>query len=139
MGYTRHNAILVTTSGHILRGESEIPAPDIDAFRATLPEDWQHLVIGPVKSLVNDYVTFAFLPDGSKEGWDTSDDGDEYRRRFLELFAYAHDDRSVPSDVLVVDACFGGDEPGAGNEPELLVTTNVPRATITGRVYQCED
>jgi hypothetical protein len=123
MGYMRHNAIVAVVNGYIF-GRPE--APDVESFRASLPDDWQHLVIGPVKSVMNDYVTFVFAADGSKEGWDTSDAGDFYREKFLDLFQFAYEDGSSPSDVLVVDARFGGDEPGlpGEGEDELIVSTN---------------
>jgi hypothetical protein len=68
MGYMRHSAVVVTAAGYAMEGRVGAPAPDVEAFRNSLPEDWRHLVIGPVKSVVNDYQSFAFLPDGSKEG-----------------------------------------------------------------------
>lgn len=123
MGYIRHNAIVAVVNGYIF-GQPE--APDVETFRASLPAEWQHLVIGPVKSVMNDYVTFVFAADGSKEGWGASDAGDLYRQQFLDLFQFAYEDGSSPSDVLVVDARFGGDEPsprGEG-EDELIVSTN---------------
>jgi hypothetical protein len=78
MGYIRHNAIIVTAAGYAMEGSYVAAAPDVAAFRDSLPEQWRHLVIGPVKSVMNDYQSFAFLPDGSKEGWKDSDLGDEY-------------------------------------------------------------
>jgi hypothetical protein len=136
MGYTRHNAIIVTAAGYAMSGEiTDCPKPDVAAFRESLPEAWRHLVIGPVKSVVNDYQSFAFLPDGSKEGWDTSDDGDQYRQQFIDLFSFAYDDESTPFDVLVIDARFGGDEPGGGYEPALIATVN-PHVTVTEETAQ---
>lgn len=82
--------------------------PDVDAFRASLPAEWQPLIVGPVGSITNDYWTFAFLPDGSKEGWDTSDRGDEYREQFEDLFSFRYEDGSSPFDVVHVR--FGDDE-----------------------------
>lgn len=131
MGYMRHNAIIVTAAGYAMRGSGK-DVPDVEAFRRSLPEQWQRLIIGPVESVVNDYQTFAFLPDGSNEGWDESDQGDEYRKQFLGLFSFAWEDGSTPFDVLIVDARFGGDEPGAEYEPELVVTAN-PHVPGDGR------
>jgi hypothetical protein len=134
MGYTRHNAVIVTAAGAVMRGERRdvpVPAPDVEAFRESLPEKWRRLVTGPVRSVAEDYETWAFLPDGSKEGWEDSRLGDEFRQRFIDLFAFAHEDGSSPFDVLVIDARFGGDEPGAECEPELIVKAN-PRTTATG-------
>jgi hypothetical protein len=127
MGYMRHNAIVAVVNGYVLAGDPAKlgwPAPpDVEAFRASLPADWQRLVVGPIKSIVNDYVTFVFAADGSKEGWSDSDDGDRYRQQFLDMFRFAYEDGSSPFDVLIVDARFGGDEPGA-YEDELIVSTN---------------
>ena len=123
MGYTRHDAVIVTMADYALKPESigrdDIPAVDLDAFRASLPEDWRRLVVGPVESIVNGYYTAAFLPDGSKEDWDTSDDGIRYRDQFAALFSFTYEDGSTPFDIVRVR--FGGDEPGAGYEPELIV------------------
>jgi hypothetical protein len=131
MGYMRHNAIIVFASSYVMEREG---APDVDAFRRSLPEEWRRLVVGPVMTVVNGDYSFAFLPDGSKEGWPDSDRGDEYRRQFLGLFSFAYDDGSSPFDVLVVNARFGGDEPGAGYEPELVATVTVdPHVPAEGR------
>ena len=121
MGYMRHNAIVAVVNGYIF-GQPE--APDVEAFRASLPAEWRHLVVGPVKSVMNDYVTFVFAADGSKEGWGASDNGDLYREQFVDLFRPAYEKGYDPSDVLIVDARFGGDEPGGYGEDELIVSTN---------------
>jgi hypothetical protein len=130
MGYMRHNAIVVVAHGYVFSKEYASPTlpevPDVEAFRASLPAEWRHLVVGPIKSVMNDYVTFVFAADGSKEGWSASDDGNRYRQQFLDMFRFAYDDGSSPFDVLVVDARFGGDEPGppGEGEDELIVSTN---------------
>jgi len=101
MGYERHDAVIVVVSGY------QAP-PDVDAFRESLPEEWRRLVIGPVESIANGYKIFAFLPDGSKEGWAPSDDGDKYRYRFRQLFGFEYKDGSSPFSVCWVN--FGGDD-----------------------------
>ena len=35
-------------------------------------------------SIVNHYSSFFIIPDGSKEGYDASDDGDVIREKFIE-------------------------------------------------------
>jgi hypothetical protein len=124
VSYTRHNAVIVTAHGYVFRSQSGFPPPDVEAFRQSLPEGWRPLVIGPVRSAFEDYVSFVFLPDGSKEYWPESDDGDRYRQQFTDLFRFAYEDGSTPFDVLVIDVRFGGDEPGAGDEAELIATLN---------------
>lgn len=116
MGYIRHDAVLVTTETYRDGG-----LPDMDAFRASLPERWRPLVIGPVEAPVNGTILYAFLPDGSKEWWADSDAGDEYRARFRALFTFAYGDGSSPDDVVTVS--FGGDY---GSEVGATVEANWP-------------
>lgn len=128
MGYTRHNVIIVTIAGYV-KSLSADPGggdrmPDIEGFRASMPEEWQRLLVGPATSVVNGYETWAFLPDGSKEGWGTSGLGDQLRERFTNLFQFTYDDGSSPFDVIVIDVRFGGDEPGCGDEPPVIVTVS---------------
>lgn len=111
MGYMAHHAVLVHAMGYVWddRIGKNVPTPDVDAFRESLPAAFQPLVIGPVRGAVNGDFMFAFLPDGSKEGWYDSDLGDEFRRAFIELFSFRYDDGSSPFDV--VELRFGGDDP----------------------------
>jgi len=64
----------------------------------------------PGETSTNGYIHWIFLPDGSKEGWDTSNDGDGYRNAFVELFdGKWYNDHSSPYDVAIIR--YGGDEP----------------------------
>jgi hypothetical protein len=111
MGYIAHDAVMVTASDYT-------EMPDVDAFRRSLPEEWRPLVIGPIRSLTNGYLHFIFLPDGSKEGWDTSDQGDEYRQQFADLFSIGCSDGSSPFDIVKIR--YGGDDyDHASAEPVL--------------------
>lgn len=98
MGYIAHDATVVTTSSFRPGG-----LPDMDAFRAGMPEPFRPLVVGPVKATSNGYVSYVFLPDGSKEGWPESRTGDKWRARFKELFLLG----DGWDDVVTVR--FGGD------------------------------
>jgi hypothetical protein len=112
MGVIIHDAVIVTADGYVRDNRDPPGMPDVGAFRESLPEQWRPLVIGPVQSVINDYVTFAFLPDGSKEGWAASDRGDEYRARFAALFAFAYEDGSSPFEVVHIR--YGADLEDAG-------------------------
>jgi hypothetical protein len=76
MGYIRHHAIVVTAWN------------EDDARDA---HDEAHRIFGSTTGVVtslcdpvmNGYISFAVLPDGSKEGWEESDDGDAARDRFI--------------------------------------------------------
>lgn len=102
MGHIVHDAVIVTRCD-----EFGGPLPDVAAFRASLPEFWRPLVIGPIRSVANGYVSYAFLPDGSKSGWDTDQEGVEYRERFVDLFSATWSDGTRIADVAGLR--FGGD------------------------------
>ena len=97
MGFFKHEAIVVVTTSFRKSG-----LPDIEKFKETeVDSDLRGLVLGPIKSGINEFLIYAFLPDGSKEGWDMSFRADETRQRFLQLFDQSHDD--------VVHVVFGSD------------------------------
>lgn len=102
MGYIAHDAIIVTTTDFRPGG-----LPDINEFRASLPEHIRTLVLGPIPAAVNGYFSYVFLPDGSKEGWGRSEEADGYRAQFADLFRHHYDDGSTHDDVVAVR--FGGD------------------------------
>lgn len=73
MGYMRHNAIIVT-------GFDEAK---VNAWHAEAVAIFGGAVTNIVKAEINGYWSFLVGPDGSKEGWAESDEGDERRARFL--------------------------------------------------------
>lgn len=113
MGYIAHHAIIITISDWALDNPHGMKAgpnrADIEAFRESLPEPYRNLLVGPFPSAINSYHTMIFLPDGSKEGWDTSDEGDKIRARVIEFFSWRYEDGSSPHDVIEIR--YGGDEP----------------------------
>lgn len=74
MGYIKHDVA-------VLVGGKEL-TEYVEKFKAELPPELQGIVVGPYTG-VNHTVSAAFLPDGSKEGWDASERGDEWRERFV--------------------------------------------------------
>lgn len=72
MGYMRHHAIVVT-SGH----DESIEG----AHKAAT--DLGMTVTPLVSSPINHYRSFMVCPDGSKEGWSDSDEGDKRRDAFV--------------------------------------------------------
>lgn len=76
MGYIRHNAIVATTWDR-----HGIDAAATEARRIGLH------VLGPDVADVNDWFTICIPPDGSKEGWEESDQGDEKRAAFRTWLA----------------------------------------------------
>lgn len=106
MGEVYHDAIIVTINRDN-RGTAVL-ADRVAAFRDGLPGPqspypWQQLVIGPIRSVVNYFESYVFLPDGSKEGWADSDAGDRYRAEFIALF------QDVGYGVDIIHARYGHD------------------------------
>lgn len=92
MGYIRHHAIVVTSTD-----ESRIHAAHAKALELQMSVT---SVAGPV---VNGHLSFLVGPDGSKEGWEDSIDGDVRRRKYKEwLNAQRFDDDSTPYDWVEV-------------------------------------
>jgi hypothetical protein len=86
MGYFRHHAIVVTTP---LDDDARVAhAEAVRTFEGTGAPGAQ--VTPLLRPTLNDYVSFAVLPDGSKEGWTESDDGDTARDAFVAYLASRH-------------------------------------------------
>lgn len=104
MGYIRHNAIIATAWQD---GAA-------DALLAFAGEIGASAVTGP--KVVNSYQTVVITPDGSKDGWGASDEGDERRKQIREWLgsgkfywewcevAYGNDDASAE----IVESEWGG-------------------------------
>lgn len=88
MGYIRHHCIIVTSwSKH-----------DMNIARNKALEIFPKKIISDfIFSEMNTYSTFIIAPDGSKEGWETSDNGDRNRDLFINwLDLQRHSDGSGP-------------------------------------------
>lgn len=72
MGYVRHNAIIATG------WQSEA----VDALVAYATSLGAEAIRGSEQ--INGYITVCITPDGSKEGWSNSDDGDDRRSKIRE-------------------------------------------------------
>lgn len=73
MGYMVHHAILVTS------WDTE----KLDTAHQAAERIVHGLVSPIVKGRINTENSFFVAPDGSKEGWDTSNEGDEQRAAFI--------------------------------------------------------
>jgi hypothetical protein len=94
----RHHAIVVTSWKDDLLEQAHAKAVELGMSVSAITD--------PV---TNDYRSFLVAPDGSKEGWDTSDKGDVARAAFIEwLDAQRYEDRSTALNWVVVQ--FGDDE-----------------------------
>ncbi len=102
MGYIRHHAIVVTGGDH--RGDAiRAHAKAVEIFPARQVTD-------VLPAAVNGYQTFLIGPDGSKEGWAESDEGNANRARFITWMREARmrDENPVWVDWVCVQ--YGDDE-----------------------------
>lgn len=102
MGYIRHHAIVVTGTdwGETTIYEAHYRAEEI--FGGELVSD-------VVSAEMNGYFSFFVAPDGSKEGWSTSNGYDSLRDHFIGwLEEQRYGDRSSPLDWVEVQ--FGDGE-----------------------------
>lgn len=98
MGYKRHHAIIVTSWD-----AKELK----DAYNTAcgiFP-----IVSNITKMGINNYQSFFVPPDGSKEGWDESNEGDRRRKRFIEyLDQQRYEDGSICLDWVEIQ--YGDDD-----------------------------
>lgn len=98
MGYIKHNAI-IATSWH---DES------LESF-AALAESSGAQVLGPSDAIMNGFRTVVVCPDGSKEGWEDSDKGDEQREKLVNWLK-----QPGPADYIEwVEVAYGADDANA--------------------------
>lgn len=101
MGHIQHNAIIATTW-------SDDRADEFAKWITSLSGKHQRLFVR-ASSVINDYHTFVLTPDGSKEGWDESDEGDTLRELVKsQLRSYNYEDGSSPWTWCEVS--YGEDE-----------------------------
>lgn len=100
MGYIRHHAILVTTYNQDLAKKAYAKAQGL----------FEEQVSQLAPPATNGYQSFMIVifPDGGKEGWDTSEQGDSHRTQFIEwLEAQRYSDHSSSYDWVEVQ--YGDD------------------------------
>ena len=79
MGFIRHHAMIITDCDlEKIR--------DIHRFATLCSLNPTSIMDSPV----NGYRTFFIPPDGSKEGWEPSNEGDEERKRFKQFIRKRH-------------------------------------------------
>lgn len=99
MGYIKHHAIIVTGWDEIECIDAHNKAKEI--FIANdIPT---RLVSNIMEGISNSQYTFMIAPDGSKEGWETSNNCDRARKEFLDWLSQSE------NYCDYVEIAFGGD------------------------------
>lgn len=117
MGYMCHDTIVVTSWDKEKLAAAHAKACELFACATIHPsfgregEDVRTptLVSPIISGVINQYASFFVAPDGSKEGWDASDNGDTAREEFVKyLRSKAEVDGSSSLDYVEVQ--FGDED-----------------------------
>jgi hypothetical protein len=101
MGYVIHQAIVVTSWEKELREKARAKAVELGMCVSDM-----------TKEVTNGYASFMVAPDGSKEGWSESDEGDTKREMFKRwLDAQRYGDGSTSLEWAEVS--YGSDDKDA--------------------------
>ena len=103
----RHHALVVTCNDRDVL--ESIRAKALELFKLHMEATKGALLASEIKvSLINHYATFFIMPDGSKEGYDASDDSDIIRDKLIDYIKPL-----IPSDVYhlsYAEVSFGADD-----------------------------
>jgi len=112
VGYIRHNAIVVTSWDEALIEAAACRARNIGLT-----------VLGPSAEATNGYRTMLVCPDGSKEGWEESDQGDHERESFRDwMNEQRYEDGST--SLHWAEIAYGSDDADATVEAHAWMTPN---------------
>jgi hypothetical protein len=107
MGYMRHHAIIVTGMMPEIEAAHRRAAEIFGPRNSILPNS---IPVTPITfKVINGFQSFSILPDGSKEGWAESTEGDEKRDEFVNFLK----DINFPdgtSSLDWVEVQFGDDD-----------------------------
>lgn len=109
MGYINHHAIVVTSwdSNFITKAREKAIEIFNSYYENEITSDASNIVSEITQGVVNGQVSFLVAPDGSKEGWGASDQGDIAREALCDWLDQSWREGSYCDYVLVE---FGGDD-----------------------------
>lgn len=92
MGYIRDHTIVISSYGEKIKLAHE-----------KAEKIFPNIQVSPIlKGMINGCESFYIAPDGSKEGWEESNEGDERRKKFVSYL--------VKNDVPFVELYFNDDQ-----------------------------
>jgi hypothetical protein len=104
----KHHSILIT--GHELKGMQEIRMKLLELIKANVEAaNGSRMLSEITESLINNYYTIVLYPDGSKEGHETSEDGDILRKKMVE-FLVNYNQTHATQPVNYIEFYFGADD-----------------------------
>ena len=108
----KHHCVIITT--HNIDVIKKIREKVLELFKLNMEAGNAYKLVGePVESLINNYYTLVIYPDGSKEGHETSEDGDIVRKKVTEVVD-EFIKSSKDADISYVELYYGSDDGKAG-------------------------
>ena len=99
MGIIQNDIIIVTGYGKDIQTAHDKAS---DIFNVPFLDYGSNSLVTPiVKHIINDDSTFMIVPDGSKEGWDLSDEFDNRRKEYIQWL------KKNPSGIDWVHVTYG--------------------------------
>lgn len=112
MGYLKHHTIVVTgwQEEKVLEAREKAVSIFNEAFAGYLGcRNIGDILVSPILSgMVNSQYSFFIAPDGSKEGWEASDMGDNARDNFIKWLKDGRENDEHYLDYFEIS--FGGDD-----------------------------
>ena len=104
----KHHAIVVTSNEkdkiELVRKKS------IEIYEVFMETKNGKALVGQMTiGLINNFYSFMIAPDGSKEGYDTSEDGDIAREKICSFIESLKDINGI-NPVNYIEVCFGSDD-----------------------------
>ncbi len=112
----RHHSIIVTVNDKATIEDLRKKINEVYTKNMEAKNGFQ-LLSPTIPSLINNFFSFFIAPDGSKEGYDASDDADRVRKLVLEMLR----NYKPKEDTVIVQfvELFYGDE----NEPSSILVS----------------
>lgn len=106
MGYIKHNSVIVTNwdEKKIIKARNMAIKIFDKQFKDTEDDNASSIISPIIEGLINSQHSFFIAPDGSKEGWDTSDNSDKASKAFLDWL----DKGKLGCEYIYIR--FGGDD-----------------------------
>lgn len=101
MGYIKHNAVVCTTYSKEYAVQANKKAKEIfEKYEV----GFEKLVSEILEYVINTGYSFFIAPDGSKEGWETSNKCNDARKEFLNWIEESN------NHCDFIEVTFGGDD-----------------------------
>jgi len=110
----KHHTIVITSNDKVQL--DSLRNKVINIYKEKMEAKKGAQIISPIiESLINSFSTFYVVPDGSKEGYDASDDGDIVRESIVDLIN-SFDQAGKENIFRFVEIAYGED----GIVPQII-------------------